>query len=314
MRPTISVVIPVYNGEDVLPRCLDACANQEGLEEDYEIVVVDNGSTDATIGILKEYSNRYDNVRYLKESKRSSYAARNRALKETESRYLVFTDADTIPSRRWLASYMKCVEDGSAKGSGVKLIGGAVDVTADDGNACAVYDKLNYLNQEMFVKEKGFAATANLLVDRSVFDEVGEFDPDLISGGDLEFGLRATERFEMAYCPEAVVEHPARNSLGQILRKNFRIGIGFAQVHRKAHGRDIPPGQMIRHLVPNVGLLRPGSFPRLSVETYHAVPDRGSVRFKLLMIDIMARYVQFLGRGEGSGRAPDTAPGTKRRS
>ncbi len=309
MRPTISVVIPVYNGEDVLPRCLDACANQEGLEEDYEIVVVDNGSTDSTLGILKEYSKRYGNIRYIEESKRSSYAARNRALKETDSQTLVFTDADTIPSAGWLAAYIKCLKDHD----GIKLIGGAVDVTADESNACAVYDKLNYLNQEMFVKEKDFAATANVLVDRSVFDEVGEFDPDLISGGDLEFGLRATARFEMIYCSAAVVEHPARDSLVKVLKKNFRIGIGFAQVHRRRTDGNIPAGSMVRHLVPNVGLLKTGSFPRLSVETYNELPRSGSVRFKLLMIDIVARYVQFLGRGEGSGRAPGSANGRKRR-
>ncbi len=306
MKKAVSVIIPVYNGEGALEKCLDAIVGQEGMEPGaFEVIAVDNASTDGTAGIIGRYGKRHGCVRGAAETRRSSYAARNRGIGLARGRYLVFTDVDCVPSPRWLASYLSMARKLRRKERGPFLIGGAVNVRLRDrDNPYEVYDWLTQLNQELFVTEKGFAATANLLVDRRVFDAVGLFDPALISGGDGEFGRRATARFPMHYSPDASVTHDARGSRKSVAGKNYRIAIGYSQVYLKEHGRRMPAREMLRHLVPNLGYLNPGAFPRLTVESDREVPAGAGLRFRLLMIDIISRYQQFLGRCDGAASAP----------
>ena len=164
MKKAVSVIIPVYNGEGALEKCLDALVGQEKVEPGaFEVIVVDNASTDGTAGIISRYGKRHRCVRGAAESRRSSYAARNRGIGLAAGRYLAFTDVDCVPSPRWLSSYLDIARRLRRKERAPFLIGGAVTVRLRDrGNPYEVYDWLTQLNQELFVTEKGFAATANL--------------------------------------------------------------------------------------------------------------------------------------------------------
>ena len=66
----------------------------------------------------------------------------------------------------------------------------------------------------------------------------------------------------------------------------------------------MPAGEILRHLVPNLGYLNPGAFPRLTVESDREVPGGARLRVRLLLIDIISRYLQFLGRCDGAARSP----------
>lgn len=314
MARTISVIIPVYNGSATIKRCLDACLDQDGMDpDDYEIIVIDNGSTDTTVDVVRNYMRNHTNIVLVNEGMRSSYAARNKGISISQGRYLVFTDADCIPSNKWLSSYLKCVERIESSGERSFLIGGAIEVVIKDGNnAWEVYDKVHFLNQEIFVMKKGFAATANLLVERSVFESVGPFNCNLVSGGDLEFGKRATEKFNIYYCPEAKIYHDSRDTMQRVLKKNYRIAFGFAQLHMVKYHKKIPGREIIRHLIPNIGLLKPEYFPRFVPETSYSIPEGNGLRLKLFIIDILSRILQFLGRCDGNRYDAETGPVSKR--
>jgi len=301
MSKTISVIIPVYNGEKTIDRCLAACLNQAGIDKDsYEIIVVDNASTDSTPKLLKRYAKKYTKIKYVYESKRSSYAARNCGMKKATGKYLIFTDIDNIPTKTWLSSYMDYSKKLEQKGVKSFLIGGAVNVKIqNENNAYEVYDKLNFLDQERLVKHESFAVTANILVERGVFDSVGEFDSDLISGGDREFGHRASSKFKLYYSPKAKVIHFARNNFKEIMSKNYRIAIGFAQEYYKLHSKHMPSKIILRQMIPNLGYLNKGLFPRLTVNTTRLIPSANAMRLKLFYIDIISRYFQLLGRTDG---------------
>ena len=301
MSNSISVIIPVYNGETIIDRCLFACLNQTGINSDsYEIIVVNNASTDSSPTLLKKYAKKYSKIKYVYESKRSSYAARNKGIKEAAGKYLVFIDMDNVPVKTWLSSYMDHTKKLEEKGVKSFLIGGAVDVKIQNqSNAYEMYDKLNFLDQERLVNQEKFAATANLLVERGVFDSVGNFDSDLISGGDREFGERTTAKFKLYYNPKAKVTHFARNSFKKLMSKNYRIAIGFAQVHYKQYGNHIPSKTILRQMMPNLGYLNKGLFPRLTVNTSRSIPSAKAMRLKLFYIDILSRYFQLLGRTDG---------------
>ncbi len=299
----MSVIIPVYNGEEVLERCLEALAEQDGVPKtSYEVIVVNNDSDDNSAEIIKTNEGKYPWLRYAFEEKKSSYAARNRGLDLAKGKYMVFTDIDCIPTKHWLAGYHECAKEMEKRISGPFLLAGPVKlIMEDESNPYAIYDRLNHLNQELFVREKGFAATANLLVAREVFDRIGTFNEGLISGGDSEFGNRASAVFPLEYCPEAKVCHPVRDSFSRIISKNYRIALGFQQKHFLKHGSYIPAREVLKFLFPSIGYLRPEYFPKFTVDTEHEIPAGDTMRIKLLVIDMMAKFAQFLGRSDGRG-------------
>lgn len=89
----ISIIIPYYNSEKWIARCLDSLLNQDIPKEEYEVLVVDDGS-DHDVSILKSYADKYDNIRYLWQKNQRQGAARNHGIKESKGDYLFFCDSD----------------------------------------------------------------------------------------------------------------------------------------------------------------------------------------------------------------------------
>jgi len=96
-RPKISVVVPAYNEAKTLGLCLASLKNQD-FKKPYEVIVVDNNSTDATAAIA-----RTARVKLIKEIKRGAAAARNTGAAASSAPLLAFTDADSIVPSHWLS-------------------------------------------------------------------------------------------------------------------------------------------------------------------------------------------------------------------
>ena len=88
---TMSVIVPVYNAEKYIKRCLDSIIHQNGS---YEIVVIDDGSTDSTPKILEEYTKKHSNIKLITQKNKGVSSARNEGLKASTSKYITFVDAD----------------------------------------------------------------------------------------------------------------------------------------------------------------------------------------------------------------------------
>ena len=93
----MSVIIPVFNGDALLHRCLDSVLAQ--TMQDFEVIVVNDGSTDGSLEILHEYAASYSNVRVLDQPNAGQGAARNRALGEAQGEFVLFVDADDFIER-----------------------------------------------------------------------------------------------------------------------------------------------------------------------------------------------------------------------
>ena len=94
MSPLISVIVPVYNVEDYLPRCLDSLLKQ-GIEEDqYEVVLVNDGSKDGSEAICKEFVNQHANFFLLNQENQGVASARNHGLDFAHGEYIAFVDSD----------------------------------------------------------------------------------------------------------------------------------------------------------------------------------------------------------------------------
>jgi len=230
--PQLSVIIPVYNNSSGLRKVLWSLVNQDFDKILYEIIVSDNGSTDKTLDVAKEYADEYPQlVRYVIENKiQSSYAARNKGIQIAQGDILAFTDSDCVPCESWLTEGCKALRKDNAS-----MIAGRIEFTFKESqpNIWEYFDAAGKLNQESYVENAGFGATANLFVRKTMFDRYGLFLSELESGGDYEFGRRLTQSGEVLLFSEtALVYHPARSKFRSKLAKSKRIAEGQKKLAR----------------------------------------------------------------------------------
>jgi len=217
----LSVIIPVYNDADNLAICLEAIKNQTLDKSKFEIIVVDNASTDN----IQEIKDKYPDVIDLYEDKPGSYCARNKGIMNAKGDILAFTDADCLPSKDWLERGLLSISQKAKDNIGV--IAGEVSFFVDDKEnmtAVEVWEMIHKYHQENYVKNYNFGLTANLFVKKSILDEVGLFNAELKSAGDFEWGNRAHKKgFKFHYDKELVVEHPAKGTVSQLINKTRRL-------------------------------------------------------------------------------------------
>ena len=104
VQGTISVIIPAYNAGDTLVRCLRAVLAQD--DADYEVIVIDDGSNDATAAICGQFD-----IQYIRNDTRVGPAiSRNRGADAALGAYLAFTDADCVPPTHWITSIRRWLE------------------------------------------------------------------------------------------------------------------------------------------------------------------------------------------------------------
>lgn len=111
-QPKVSVIIPVYNGEEFISECMDSVINQ--TLKDIEIFVVDDGSKDRTPSILKRYAKRDNRIRVITQKNGGAGAARNNALQYVTGKYLSILDADDFFERNMLETAYKKAEAAEA--------------------------------------------------------------------------------------------------------------------------------------------------------------------------------------------------------
>lgn len=218
-NPFVSVIIPVYNDSERLQTCLNALENQTYPKSMYEIIVVDNGSDEN----IESLVNQYSQVTLYFESKRGSYAARNKGLSKAKGDIIAFTDSDCIPAPDWIekgvANLLRVPNCG--------LIAGKINIffkNRGKPTAVELYESVAAFPQRYYVKAMRFGATANLFTFRSVIEHVGNFYDELKAGGDIEWGRRvASSGYKLVYADDACVAHPARHSLKELYKKHIRV-------------------------------------------------------------------------------------------
>jgi glycosyltransferase involved in cell wall biosynthesis len=217
--PEISVVIPVRDGARTLPALFAALEAQTLARERFEVVVVDNGSRDATAAIARDRR-----AVVTDEAQPNRARARNRGVEVALAPRIAFTDADCAPAPGWLAALSECL-------AGAPLVAGAVElVTGEPPNRWEELERLWRFRQRDAVAQ-GWAATANLGVRRDAFIAAAGFDPAYRHiGEDVDFCLRARAAgFTLAWCPGAVVRHDAEATAVAVLRRGVIHGYSSNQ-------------------------------------------------------------------------------------
>src|SRR3990172_1947954 len=102
----VSVIVPAYNAQKTIGQCIDALLVQKYPRENYEVIVIDDGSTDGTAEVAKAYP-----VKYLYQINQGPATARNVGVREALGEIILFTDSDCVPFDNWIAEMVKPFED-----------------------------------------------------------------------------------------------------------------------------------------------------------------------------------------------------------
>jgi len=182
----ISVIVPVYNDSRGLKDTLESLVNQNFPPENFEIIVADNGSIDNTLDVAKEFIQNYTKlIRFVVEDKtQSSYAARNKGMKDAKGSIVAFIDADMSVDEDWLTRISDSLEEHQAD-----CLACNVEIFTKGKSVFGLYNKMTGFPVEDYVRNLHFAPTCCLVVRKIVCENAGLFDSRLISSGDKEFGL-----------------------------------------------------------------------------------------------------------------------------
>lgn len=260
--PSVSVVVPVYNEAHVLSECLEALLRQTYPQERYEVVVVDNGSTDGTRSVIESYP-----VRSLVEDEiQSSYAARNAGIRAARGEILAFTDADCRPALDWLGAAVENFRDPEVGGVAGRIVGGPPQSKVEAELKRRSWQAETATLQHDFLP---YAQTANAFYRRTVFEAVGDFEETWISGGDadLAWRMQLETSMRLAHEPAAVVEHRHRSDLAAVFRQSIKWGLGSAQLERRYGRQAVPPDlRSVRQTALYLGRVTAGYLRRIVLD------------------------------------------------
>ncbi len=227
-RPTFSIILCTRNRAKLLKNALESLLRIDFPPEDFELCLVDNGSTDDTAKVAEDFAQSAPfEVRYVLETKVGLSAARNRGIREARGRYLFFTDDDQLVDPAVLREHLRVAETYDAR-----AVQGAIALDFPEGRPAWLRGPLAVILGQTRDAAEGPSSIdmygGNMVFRRDMFDEVDAFREDLGKGAagyseDIEITRRLRERGEpIVYAPTARIYHvigPDRSS-AKFLREN----------------------------------------------------------------------------------------------
>ena len=222
MPPDVSVVVVSWNGRQYLEPCLNALLSQQGV--DFEVIVVDNGSTDATTDLVRA---QYPSVRLVTLPHNRGYTGGNNAgAREARGRRVAFLNNDTVPEPEWLVRLCAGLQIDTgfllATSRIVYMHDPAIVDSAGDGmfrsGGAFKWHHGAPAERALTSREVFSVCGAACLIERSVFEELGGFDEHFFaSHEDVDLSYRARLRgYRCRYVADAVVRHHGSATLGTV--------------------------------------------------------------------------------------------------
>ncbi len=223
-----SIIIPTYNRKSILEKCLEALFNQNYPKDKYEIILIDDGSTDDTRTMIESFSPSCK-LKYLRNEKRMGIPrTRNRGIREAQGKYIIFTDSDVVATPNFIKQHMAYHK----KYQDVIVNGELIWVPS--------FKQIGKKRKSIFDLSLSSFDTANVSVARKHLLKVGGFDEDLSAYGwqDLELGYRLRKaglkckrnRHALAY---HYFKKKSLSDLPSLCEKEKMRGISGALYYRK---------------------------------------------------------------------------------
>jgi glycosyltransferase involved in cell wall biosynthesis len=241
VKPAVSVVVPALDAERTIAACLESLLALDYAEQRFELVVVDNGSRDATCRVVAGYGSR---VRLLHERARGPAAARNAGIRGSEGEVVCFTDADCVVDPHWLTELVAALS-----GSDAGIAGGAIRALPPARPAELYGEQIHDHRRSILVWRPPYVITMNWASPRAVLEEVGLFDARLLRCEDVDLSYRiGAAGYRLVYAPAALVFHRNERSLAGLFREGAQHGFYAVPVVRRhaeliaaARAADRPP-------------------------------------------------------------------------
>ena len=231
-RPTprlVSVVIPMRDAEHLIGDQLAALAGQDH-DGGWEVVIADNGSTDASVAAAERHIERLGlDGRVIKaDGQRSASHARNAGARAARGDFLAFTDADDVVRPEWLRSMAEAARHGD-------LVAGAVGVDALAAEPWRSWHPISPRDRALRTyRFLSYASGLNTGVWADVFERIGGYDEETVIGEDVEFSWRAQlAEHRLEWSPDTVVEERLRGDLARATRQHFAYGAAAPHLYRR---------------------------------------------------------------------------------
>jgi glycosyltransferase involved in cell wall biosynthesis len=233
-----SVVIPTYNRLPILKKCLSVLEQQQiqdGSISGYEVVLVDDGSTDGTIEWLQVHQAEFPHIRCWEQAHQGAAAARNLGVAKAIGDTIIFIDSDLVVTQNFLQAHATALTQAQQKLGSDRLFtyGWVIDTNNFDDPTSAPFKITDF--------SAAYFATGNVAIARKWLDQAGLFDTrfQLYGWEDLELGVRLKQLdLRLVKCPEAVGYHwhpPFRlDQLPGMIDREIqrgRMGVLFYQKH-----------------------------------------------------------------------------------
>ncbi len=250
--PFFSIIIPTYNRPKMLQNCLESLSALDYPKDDFEVVVVDDGSPVSLEEIVLAFQGRL-RIIYFRQENAGPASARNYGARNAKGTYLAFTDDDCKPAKNWL-SLMKAELD---KKPDHMLGGKTINILKDNlfSSTSQFIVDLVYDHYNQDPNDSRFFASNNIVVPTKIFNKIGGFPEDFSRAGgeDREFCERwFWLGYKMSYLEEAKMYHQHYLTLKKFYKQHFNYGIGAYHFHRTR--RERKSGNMSQELKFHVNL------------------------------------------------------------
>lgn len=232
--PTVSIVIPVYNGTRTIRQCLDAILQVDYPQDRYEVIVVDNNSDDGTPEMVRQYP-----VKLTYETRlQGPHAATNTGLREVHGEIVVFTDSDCVPEKEWLRRLVAPFADPE-----VVAVGGQIEPYQPKTRVERFLGyEIRPFNNCVEMAE-GFprsVLTGNAAYRTQAVMDAGMFNENLYTGSEVDLAWRVQWQTgkRVASARDAVVYHMFSSGIKRLFR-HFKI-YGYSEVLLATLYKDMP--------------------------------------------------------------------------
>ena len=290
--PRVSVVIPVYNEERRIGRCIESVENQDYPIECIEFIVVDDGSLDRSADIAREHG-----AKVLRQENRGRGAARNRGVDEASAEIIAFIDADDIVEKSWLKEAIPLLDDERTAAVGCSYY------LLNKKNEFVKFSAMQGPFRRRHCTERTDSlSTSGCLYKKSVLKEVGGFDPRMNYGEDMELSSRITNQgYSLHFINKPLIGVEFTDNLREYLSQQInRVAHSVILYLRpkgmKVAGGSTGPADYTQGLLPIAFLI---SVPFLAVLAAWQVPIALAIALLLLLI-LNIPFIHFVFTNRGS--------------
>ena len=224
MKPLISVVIPVYNGEKTLEACLNSVIDQD--YDDFEIIIIDNGSIDRTYEIIKSYIN--SKIKYFHEPLKGRGIARNLGIRKSSGKYIAMIDSDCVANKNWLTKISKPIIEQNEK----IVMGGEENIYYDKISRQIQKANGDLIKRSISGNYIKHIDTKNIIFKRGVFINY-RFDPEIKNCEDLDLYLQIENKYRVFYLPHVKVKHHHKLKKFDWFNTQADRGFETAKIYKK---------------------------------------------------------------------------------